>query len=259
MPGIAWAAWFFVWFRDRPEEHPAINEAERALIRGPQAIVAREEAPDRPEPTPWKALFTSRAMLFICAQQFFRAAGYMLFASWFATFLKETRDVSNRQAGILTSIPICAYVLGGGVGGLVSDWVLIRTGSRRLSRQGLSIVSSLVCALLMIGAYFIHNVWLAGLVITIGALCAAIGGPCAYALTIDMGGKHVPAVFATMNMAGNIGAAVFPLLVPPLVAGTGSWNAVLLLVAGIYLASAVCWMLFDSKGTIFDRPRTPGG
>ena len=36
-------------------------------------------------------------------------------------------------------------------------------------------------------------------------------------------------VFATMNMAGNIGAAVFPLLVPPLVKGTEDWNAVLLL------------------------------
>jgi len=257
VPGTAWAVWFFGLFRDHPEEHPDVNEAERALIRGPQATPTEEEPPGRPEPTPWKALFTSRAMLWICGQQFFRAAGYMLFASWFATFLKETRDVSNRQAGILTSIPICAYVLGSGIGGLVSDWVLVRTGSRRQSRQGLSVVSSLACALLMIGAYFIHNVWLAALVITGAAFCAAIGGPCAYALTIDMGGKHVPAVFATMNMAGNIGAAVFPLLVPPLVKGTGDWNAVLLLVAGIYIASATCWTLFDSNGTIFAPPQRP--
>ena len=81
----------------------------------------------------------------------------------------------------------------------------------------------------------------------------------AYALTIDMGGKHVPPVFSTMNMAGNIGAAVFPLLVPPLVAATDDWNAILFLFAGIYLAAGLIWLLFDSNGTIFDRPRAGGG
>src|SRR5947209_9701110 len=89
-PGIGWAAWFFVWFRDRPEEHPAVNDAERALIRGPQAAFSAKESPARPEPTPWKVLFTSWAMFCICGQQFFRAAGAMFYGSWFATFLKAT-------------------------------------------------------------------------------------------------------------------------------------------------------------------------
>ena len=214
-----------------------------------------KETPGHPEPTPWKALFTSWAMLCICGQQFFRAAGYMFYGSWFTTFLKETRGIGNVEAGVLTSLPIWAYVIGSGIGGLVSDWILVRTGSRRLGRQGLSAATSLACALLILGAFFIEDVWLAVLVITLGSFCAAMGGPCAYALTIDMGGKHVPPVFSTMNMAGNIGAAVFPLLVPPLLAWSGSWDAVLFLFAGIYLAAGLFWMLFDSNGTIFDRPR----
>jgi MFS family permease len=273
VPGFAWAAWFFLWFRDRPEDHPGVNAAELALIRGVPSVssltppvgvgvsslmirvgVDELEGAEPSEPTPWRALFTSWAMVCICGQQFFRAGGFMFFTSWFTTFLRETRHVSTPEAGFLTSLPIGTYVLGSSVGGLVSDWVLARTGSRRLARQGVSIVSQLGCALLIVWAYFIYNPWLAVLVIAAGSFCSAFAGAAAYTITIDMGGKHVAPVFSTMNMAGNIGAAVFPYLVPPLVDVTGSWNLVLFLFAGMYLGAALFWMPFDSEGTIFDRP-----
>jgi ACS family glucarate transporter-like MFS transporter len=32
--GVLWCVFFYFWFRDRPEEHPWVNSAERALIRG---------------------------------------------------------------------------------------------------------------------------------------------------------------------------------------------------------------------------------
>jgi len=153
---------------------------------------------------------------------------------------------------VLTSLPIWAYVVGSAVGGLVSDWVQARTGSRRMSRQGLSVVSQLVCALLIVWAYFIYHPWLAVPVIALGALCSAFAGAAAYTITIDMGGKHVALVFSTMNMAGNVGAAVFPHLVPPLVQATGSWNLVLFLFAGIYLAAGLCWIPFNPEGRLFD-------
>src|SRR3989442_1645531 len=31
--GLAWAAAFFLWYRDDPQSHPRVNEAERALLR----------------------------------------------------------------------------------------------------------------------------------------------------------------------------------------------------------------------------------
>jgi hypothetical protein len=32
LPGMLWAVWFTRWYRNRPSEHPAVNEAERELI-----------------------------------------------------------------------------------------------------------------------------------------------------------------------------------------------------------------------------------
>jgi ACS family glucarate transporter-like MFS transporter len=144
-------------------------------------------------------------------------------------------------------------VVGCLVGGALSDWILARTGSRRLSRQALAAGSMLMCALLVLASYPIADANLAVLVISLGSFCAALAGPCGYTITIDMGGRHVGAVFGTMNTAGTLGSAAFPVVVPWVVQATGSWDAALFLFAGTFLAAAVCWLLLDTRGTVFDR------
>jgi ACS family glucarate transporter-like MFS transporter len=248
IPGILWAAWFYFWFRDRPQDHPSVNTAELELLADEATTVGEEKKVQ--EPTPWGEIFRSRALWWINAQQFFRAAGYVFYVSWFPTYLMETRGVSTTEAGWLSSIPHAAQVLGSFMGGVLADWVLFRTGSLRLSRQGVASGSLIVCAALVLFSYFVGNAWLAVLVITLGAFCASLSGPCAYAASIDMGGKHVAAVFSVMNMAGNIGAILFPMAVPRLVHATGSWDLALFLFAGVHFAAAVCWLFVNPNGTI---------
>ncbi|MEX1096545.1 MAG: MFS transporter [Planctomycetales bacterium] len=210
--------------------------------------------PDAGARVPWLALFASPVLWLICAQQFCRAAGYMFYASWFATFLQESRGVSIAGAGLLSSLPLLATILGGPCGGRLSDGLMVRTGNPRLARQSVAIGSMLGCALLIFAAYPIQNPTLAVLVISGGAFCAAFGGPISYTITIDMGGRHVAPVFSTMNMAGNIGAVAFPYVVPDILEWSGqNWNAVVLLFGGLYVAAAACWGLLDPRGTVLER------
>lgn len=253
LPGLAWSVWFFAWFRDDPGQHPAVNAAERELLQDALPLEARKPAAAGRQATPWAQLLTSPAMGWICAQQFFRAAGYMFFASWFATYLQESRGISVREAGVLTSLPLWGVVLGSLVGGALSDWLLERTGSRRLSRQGLAVASLLVCAVLTVLASWIEGAWPAVLLISAGSFCASVAGPCAYVITIDMGGHHVAPVFSTMNMAGNLGAMALPIVVPQVVQYAGSWDTVLFFFGGLYVAAAACWLLLDLRGTVFDQ------
>jgi cyanate permease len=65
---------------------------------------------------------------------------------------------------------------------------------------------------------------------------------------MDLGGKNVSTVFSVMNMSGNIGAALSPKFVNWLVdALDGNWSPVLLMYAGIYVGSAICWMMIDPR------------
>jgi ACS family glucarate transporter-like MFS transporter len=255
LPGILWALGFFLWFRDRPAEHPSVNAAELDLICGPSLKSEDQLEEGLPEPTPWLAIFTSPAMMCICGQAVFRSAAYMFYTTWFTTFLKEARGVTDdRLAGFLTSLPFWAVVVGSPLGGLLSDRVLARTGNRRLARTGVAFVAMLASALFILLAYPVADVWLFVLLITASSFIASFGGPCGYTVTIDMGGKHITTVFAVMNMAGNVGALLFPVVVSRLRVGTGNWNAVLFLFAGIYLAAALCWLPINPDRPIVGRP-----
>src|SRR5207302_4114004 len=130
----------------------------------------------------------SATMWWIGWQQFFRAAGQVFFATWFPTYLQQTRGVSVSQSGLFTSLPILAVVLGSLAGGAFSDWLLARTLSRRLARQSLAVVSLVCCAALVVAAFFIQGTTLAVLTISAGQFFASCAGPCAYAITMDLGG-----------------------------------------------------------------------
>jgi hypothetical protein len=88
--------------------------------------------------------------------------------------------------------------------------------------------------------------------ISAGCLFMTIGGVNAYAITMDLGGRHVATVFSTMNMCGSFGAAAFPVYVGKLLDVTGNWDYVLFSIAGIYIAAATCWALLNPNGTLFD-------
>lgn len=273
LPGFLLAGWFFLYFRDRPEEDSAVNKEDPKLIGSgletaaplPTTDSSPAVSPDDPgspssdsesQRTPWGKMLRSVPVLALCGQQFFRAIGYIFFATWFATYLRETRGVQDLEAGLLNSLPLLATVAGSPLGGAFSDWIFVKTGSRRWSRQGVALLSMLSCFGLIAVSSFVSAAWPAVLLISAGAFLASAGGPCAYTATIDMGGRHVTMVFSLMNMAGNVGAFLFPLVVPYLLnespsrPGSGNWNLVLWTFAGMYLAAAFCWLLANPERTI---------
>jgi nitrate/nitrite transporter NarK len=191
-------------------------------------------------------------MWLICAQHFLRAAAQVFFGTWFVTFLQEHYSMSQGESAFFASVPPLLLITGSAVGGVLSDWLLHRTGSRRVSRQGLAVVNLLVCASMFLLASLAENAYVGVALISAGCLFMTIGGVSAYTVTMDLGGLHVAAVFSTMNMCGSIGAATFPQYAGWLVETTGNWNYVLLSIAGIYVAAAVCWSLLNPEGTLFD-------
>ncbi|WP_164101049.1 MFS transporter [Candidatus Laterigemmans baculatus] len=248
LPGVAWAVGFFARFRDDPSATPTVNASELALIRAdqPQSADAPGQLPtgSHESESLW-SVATRASMWFLCGQQICRAAGYMFFASWFPTFLQQTRGVSIADSGYQQGL-VLAGTLGGSIlGGMLVDRIWKTTGSLRLSRSGVGALALGTCGLLILAAWFVQSVPLAVGLLALGAMFAALAGPCAFAATIDIGGTKVPQVFGLMNMCGNFAAAACPVLVGFLFQWTANWNLVLLLFAGVYIAGAVCWLLVN--------------
>lgn len=247
VPSVLWALGFYQCFRDYPSQVPAVNSRELALIGSGHASELPKQQTDASEWIPLRLILFSSVMLWLCGQQVCRAAGYMFFASWFPTFLQETRGVSVKESGYLQGLVLAGTLIGCIFGGMITDGIWRRTRSLRLSRSGVGAASLGACSLLILGAWFVESVSLAVILLTLGAFFAALAGPSAIATTIDIAGPRVPQVFGLMNMCGSFAAAACPVLVGKLFQVTENWNLVLLLFSGIYLAGAICWIFVNPK------------
>jgi sugar phosphate permease len=234
--GVLWAVAFFFLVPER---------------KGIQAISAPMTRGD------WQLLLTSVSMWLICAQQFFRAGAMIFFINWFPKFLRESRHLTEKQAGVYTSYANIAALCGGVLGGFFSDWLLRRTGIRRVSRQGIAVIGMTTCSVLIVVTYFVSDHIVAIAIFSLGAFIATFGGVSGYTVTIEFGGRRVATVFSIMNMCGNFGAAIFGYLAGLLKERTGSWDPALFVFAGIFAVDAVCWALLNPRGPLFeDRHET---
>jgi sugar phosphate permease len=228
IPGLMWAVAYALFVPRFAEPRPASGAA-----------------PD------WGTMIRNPHMLLLCTQQFLRASAMAFFFTWFPRFLQETKGVTPTEAGWLAACPCIGGMLGGLAGGAFSDWMLRRTGNARLSRQGVACAAMLACTGLAAGASFAADPLVGVLLISLGAFFGMGGGVSGYTVAIAFGGSRVGVVFGTMNMAGNVGAGLFPFVVGWMVTATGNWDLALHLFTGLFLADAVCWAVLNPRGTLF--------
>jgi MFS family permease len=241
LPGIVWAAAY--WLATRSA---GLDGSGARTVTGSAAASATAHPL-------WRRALADPSLLLLCGQQFLRAAAMIFFVTWFPTFLRETRGVSLMQSGLLTTYAGVAAMLGVVCGGYASDWLLARTGSKRIARQGLAATGMAACAVLIVASSFVSDVNAAIALISVGAFIACFGGVAGYTVAIDYGGERVGMVFGAMNMSGAFGAMLFPVTVGWLVSATGTWNAALSTCAALMAIDAVLWALLNPRGT-FGEP-----
>jgi nitrate/nitrite transporter NarK len=62
---------------------------------------------------------------------------------------------------------------------------------------------------------------------------------------MDVGGKSVATLSGTMNMMGNVGGFVSPIVCGYIVGHTGNWNLAFYVTAAAYVLGAFCWLGMD--------------
>ncbi|MGB8852727.1 MAG: MFS transporter [Pirellulales bacterium] len=242
LPGFAWAAVY--WLASRGT----------AADDKPAAAATPTASTDSPSRVSWGQAFADPSLQLLCSQQFLRAGAMVFFITWFPTFLRETRGVSLMQSGLLTTYAGAASLLGAILGGYASDQVLVRTGSKRLARQGLATIGMAACSALMAASLFVSDVNGAIALISVGAFVATFGGVAGYTVAIDYGGERVGTVFGAMNTAGNLGAMLFPVTIGWLVSATGTWNAALVAFVVMMAVDAVLWAVLNPQHTFLAGP-----
>jgi sugar phosphate permease len=240
--GLVWSLWWYLSYRNLPEEHSRVNRAELIQIRGVgengeiKAAVIEKSAAN----VPWRTLLRSPNMWAIMCAYFTYVYCLYIFLTWLPSYLVEFRHFTLLKVGFLTSLPLLAGVIGDTVGGLATDWLLKKTGSTKLARRSVAITGLLGCAAFIVPAALTDNAYTAVYCLT-GAMffleCTI--GP-AWAVPMDAGGKYSGTVSGMMNMAGNFGGAMSP-LVFGILAQYGNWEAPFVVAAALLVVGAGVW------------------
>src|SRR5579864_3795395 len=240
--GLLWSIWWYVSYRNLPEEHPSVNSEELKHIRGVDgtgavkpAFIQRSGAS-----VPWSTLLRSPNMWAIMCAYFTYVYCLWIFLSWLPSYLVEFRHFTLIKVGLFASLPLFAGVIGDTVGGVVTDWLLKRTGNTKIARRSVAIVGLLGCCVCIVPAALTEDPYTAvyGLTASMFFLECTIGP--SWAVPMDAGGKYSGTVSGMMNMAGNIGGALSPLVFGFLVQ-YGNWQAPFIVAAALLVIGAGVW------------------
>ena len=127
--GFGWAAIWWFWFRDEPELHPTISEAEREYI-----LANRQQAPAEKSDLPIGTILSSGNMWLMMSQYF--ASNFTAFfcLSWLFPYIQQNFNLAYTEAGFYAMLPL----LGGAVGYVFSGWLVDRiysAGHKMASRR----------------------------------------------------------------------------------------------------------------------------
>jgi sugar phosphate permease len=245
--GVAWAVVFFLWFRDDPAEHPAVNAAEREHIGRSRATAVTQH-----DAIPWRLVQTNFSIWVLCGTMICGAFNSYFYFSWFPRYLEQARQVANLDAGWLSSM----LYLGGSLGMLVGGWLTGRVFRETTHRDvGIRLLGGLAFV------FSSASLWLAArsdesrtlvLLAAVSYACSMCTQPVFWSCAITISGRHVGALFGLMNMAGGIGAAASQYFVGHYIGwrerlgyeGRELWDPVFSVYVVMLLLGGVCWSFY---------------
>ena len=257
--GLVWAVWWYLDYRNLPEEHRMVNRTELTHIRGlsatgeiNQATIERGAAN-----VPWGTLLRSPNMWAIMCAYFTYVYCLYIFLAWLPSYLIDARGFTLLKVGFLASLPLFAGVIGDTVGGLATDWLLKKTGNAKLARRSVAIVGMLGCVVFIVPAALAEDPYTAVYCLTgAGFFLECTIGP-SWAVPMDTGGKYSGTVSGMMNMAGNIGGALSPVVFGYL-AQYANWQAPFIVAATLLVIGSAIWAFWlDPDRSVVERHDEP--
>ncbi len=247
--GVGWAGIFFVRFRDRPEEDPHCNDAERALIL--HAVMASETA-GHTWPS-WRVLVGSPTVWAICTASFFLNFGWYFYATWQPKYWDEVHGITDTKSGWLTGATFLCGAAGNLVGGFWSDRLLRRGTSRRWSRALIGLTGYFLAGTCVLATGFTTTVWQAETLLCLGFLVNDLTVPIIWAVCTDVGGRCAGTLSGLMNMIGGFGAVLSPALLPHAhemlhkhLDHHLSWRIIFIGLATSWFLGALTWLVIDA-------------
>lgn len=246
--GVAWAAVWWRWFRNTPEQMAGITDLELTEIRAGGFADRGEHAG-----VPWRRLFALPQLWVVATAYFCYAWGSWFYFGWFTTWLVRGAGFSVGQMGVFASFPFVMGLLGNLAGGVLSERLVERYGRRDTYRWVTGICLFATSGLLLaMSSVREHGAIVVLATIGFGVMDLML--PAAWAMCMSIGGEYGGTATGVMNTAGNLGGWLCTIVFGYAVAATGDYNLPLRGVAAMVLLAAAIFSQVDcTRGLAEER------
>lgn len=244
----------YVWHHfvvDNPADSPYVNELEADYIHQGRSAAATEKTV-----APWGTFLRSSQFWAVGIQ--FMVVDYIMyvFLSWLPLYLTEVHGLSLKTMGIWASFPWVALMAMVFVAGFISDKMANGANSERQysMRTVTAMAGVAVCSLgLYIAAHTpsaaMNIFWMS---VSLGALGFSMSA--SWSTVISLGGQYTGSVSGWMNLWGNIGGVLAPIVTAYFVTNYG-WNEAFTATSLFGIVAVVCWFFVKPGKMLVPKKR----
>jgi ACS family glucarate transporter-like MFS transporter len=232
---------FWFWFRNRPDEVPRVNAAERQIIAAGRTAPAADAGDRR---IPWRALLTSVNVWALCLMYGLVGSAGNFITTLLPNYLDHTRHLSQRNVTWITAAPLAMGVMSCALGGVLSDWIIKRWGSRKWGRRLNAAIGLVLAGLSLAVIPWVEPVGLMGALFAISFFCNDLMIGPAWAACVDVGERYAGTISGVMNMTNQFFGAA-GMAFAGYMLHRGATHILFPLFGCSYLLAALCWFLVD--------------
>ena len=247
--GVLWAIGWAAWYRD-PHRNRHASAEELAYIADGGAHSSQDEAASGTTGPVlrWRQLFRYRTVWGMMLGFFCLNFVIYFFITWFPSYLTDARGFSLLHTGIVGMIPPFVAMLGGWLGGWVSDRLYRRTGDLNRARK-ICLISGMLFSSVIALAVVVPAAWQAVALLSISYASLTFASASVWSLPADVAptSRQVASLAGIQNFASNLAGVGSPFLVGALYDLTGSFVLPLAIVGGFALLGAFTYAVIVKR------------
>ena len=236
------------WYvTDSPNQHPHVNAAELAIIRGDSVTKPEAKAKAKARP-PWREMLKSRSIWGLVLGYMCQGFPIYFYHTWFFIYLVRVRHLSITHSSFWGTTPYLAIAALAPLGGLYSDAACRRFGKRLGRNFAVWTGMGLSAALLWLGSNT-TNTGASILLLALGGGFNMFAAATFWATCIDLSERYTGSVSGLMNTFGNLGGWLSPIVTAYLATHYG-WSRALLCAAVVTVASGALFSFVDASRSL---------
>jgi cyanate permease len=175
--------------------------------------------------------------------------GWYFYITWMPTYLKS-RGVSMSYGGM----PLLFGAIGSVLGGLLTDYVVRKTGNLK-NRRWIGFGGFFLGSLAMAASVTVDDPLESLVVISMASFFGDLTLASCWAVCMDVGHELAGTVSGAMNMWGNLAGFVAPTVTGYLMKYFGNWNIPIVVSSVIFFIGALLWLRIDPTKSVIREPQ----